>query len=94
MLVSGVFDQPTSVLFLDDGVLQLVGRQDATIVNRKDTAKALTALSAYEVDEIYASQSSLEDRGVDVDALALKVEIIDDARCAELLHATDVVVTD
>ena len=59
MLVSGVFEQPARVLFLDDGVRQLASGQDATLVDRKDTAKALGALPAYDVDELFAHAGSL-----------------------------------
>ena len=54
MLVSGVFEQPARVLFLDDGVRQIAGGQDASLVDRKDTAKALGALPAYDVEELFA----------------------------------------
>ena len=41
MLVSGVFEQPTSVVFIGNGVWQLVG--DGSKIERKDTARALNA---------------------------------------------------
>ena len=53
MLVSGVFEQPARVLFLDDGVRQLASGQDASLVDRKDTAKALGALPVYDVEELF-----------------------------------------
>ena len=94
MLVSGVFEQPARVLFLDDGVRQLVGGQDATLVDRKDTAKALGALPAYDVDEIFAHAGSLAARAIDPDALAVGARVVEDDEVAALLHEADVVVTD
>ena len=94
MLVSGVFEQPARVLFLDDGVRQLAAGQDASLVDRKDTAKALSALPTYDVEELFAHAGSLAARGIEPDDLAVDARIVDDEDVARLLHAADVVVTD
>ena len=94
MLVSGVFEQPARVLFLDDGVRQLASGQDASLVDRKDTAKALGALPAYDVDELFAHAGSLAACGIDPDDMAVDARVVDDEEVARLLHAADVVVTD
>ena len=94
MLVSGVFEQPARVLFLDDGVRQLAPGQDATRVDRKDTAKALGALPTYDVDELFAHAGSLAACGIEPDDMAVDARVVDDAEVARLLHAADVVVTD
>lgn len=94
MLVSGVFEQPARVLFLDDGVRQLAGGQDASVVDRKDTAKALSALPAYDVDELFAHAGSLVERAIDPDDIAVEAHIVEDDEVAALLRAADVVVTD
>ena len=94
MLVSGVFEQPARVLFLDDGVRQLASGQDASLVDRKDTAKALGALSAYDVEELFAHAGSLAARGIDPDDMAVDARIVEDDGVAALLRAADVVVTD
>ena len=94
MLVSGVFEQPTRVLFLDDGVRQLNARQDASVIGRKDTAKALGALPAYDVDELYAHAKSLEARGLAQADIAVEVKVIDDDGVSALIHGADVVLSD
>lgn len=94
MLVSGVFEQPTSVLFMDDGVRQLHAHQDAARVGRKDTAKALGALAAYDVEALHAHAASLAARGISPDALAVDVRVVDDDEARALLHGADVVVSD
>ena len=94
MLVSGVFEQPARVLFLDNGVRQLASGQDASLVDRKDTAKALGALPAYEVDELFAHAESLAARGIDPEDMAVDAKVVQDDEVAALLHAADVVVTD
>ena len=94
MLVSGVFEQPARVLFLDDGVRQLAAGQDASLVDRKDTAKALSALPTYDVEELFAHAGSLAARGIEPDDLAIDARIVEDDEVAKLLHTADVVVTD
>ena len=94
MLVSGVFEQPASVLFLDDGVWQLPAGQDASRAGRKDTAKALGALATYGVQTVYAHAASAQARGIAPSDVTLDVQWIDDDEATRLLHGADVVITD
>ena len=88
MLVSGVFEQPTSVLFLDDGVYQLLG-----LDGRKSSLKALPT---YEVSDLYVAESSLASRGIAAEGIGqpLDVEILDEAGVRDLIGRHDVVVPD
>ena len=88
MLVSGVFEQPTSVLFMDDGVYQLLGLDD-----RKSSLKALPT---YEVSDLYAVRSSLASRGIAPEDIGgpLPVEVLNEAQVRDLIGRHDVVVPD
>lgn len=88
MLVSGVFEQPTSVLFMDDGVYQLLGLED-----RKSSLKALPT---YEVSDLYVAVSSLTSRGITAEGIGrpLRVEVLDEAGVRDLIGRHDVVVPD
>ena len=86
MLVSGVFEQATTVVFLDDGVLQLMGL-DAR-------QSSLRGLPTYEVESLHADAASLAERGVDLDAVALAVEPIEPPALKELIASHDIVLTD
>ena len=92
MLVSGVFEQPTSVIFMGDGVWQLVG--DGSKIDRKDTARALNALPMYDVEALYVDETSLELCGIVVDTIDLPVKVISTAELTHLLHDHDIVVGD
>lgn len=94
MLVSGVFEQPTRVLFLDDGAWQLNARQDAGALGRKDTARALGALDAYGVKALFAHEPSLEARGIAPAHIAAKARLVGDEGIRALLRDAEVVVTD
>ena len=86
MLVSGVFEQPTSVLFLDEGVWQLVGLDE-----RQSSVKALPT---YDVEALHVAVASLESRGLRVEDIALPVRPADSAAVRRIIAAHDVVVTD
>ena len=86
MLVSGVFEQPTAVVFMDDGVLQLAG-----LARRRSPLKALPT---YEVESLYAEAASLEARGLDAGDIELDVEVIGGGGIARLIERHDVVLTD
>ena len=90
MLVGGVFEQPTSVIFMGDGVWQLVG--DGSKIDRKDTARALNALPMYDVEALYVDETSLELRGIVLDTIDLPVKVISTDKLTHLLHDHDIVV--
>lgn len=92
ILVSGVFDQPTKVLFMDEGVLQLIG--DRSVVGEKDTAKKWSSLPVYEINEVFVDEPSLIAQGIARSELPDFVDVVTPAKTNELLHSTDYVVTD
>ena len=85
-LVSGVFEQATTVLFLDDGVDQLKG-----LAERQS---ALKALPTYDVRALYAAAHSLAERQMSVDDIDLPVIAADRAAVRTLIADHDVVITD
>ena len=85
-LVSGAFEQATSVLFLDDGVDQLKG-----LAERQS---ALKALPTYDVRALYAAAHSLAERQMSVDDIDLPVIALDRAAVRTLIADHDVVITD
>ena len=92
MLVSGVFEQPTSVVFIGNGVWQLVG--DGSKIERKDTARALNALPMYDVESLYVDETSLAERGIAFADIDLPVQAISSSEVTQLLHDHDVVIGD
>jgi tRNA 2-thiouridine synthesizing protein C len=93
MLVAGVFEQEVSVLFSGDGVYQLLGAQQGDLVGARDIAKALTALPAYEIEQIYVAAEALGERGLVADDLVLPVRLLHAADLRSLLAQQDVVIS-
>jgi len=92
MLVSGVFEQPCSVVFIDDGVYQLFG--DMMLVRTKDTSRALSALPTYGIDRLYADNQSLYERNLQFASCHLSFQTIDVSEITQLFNEHDIVVTD
>ena len=63
-MVAAVFDFSVSVLFRDEGVWALLDDQDGSHIGRKTFGKVLQALPTYEIEDIYACESSLAERNV------------------------------
>lgn len=92
-LAGGAFDLPIGMLFLDDGVLQLAGAQQPGALQQKDLNANLQALPLFGVEALYASRRSLQERGLDEQALSLAVKVLDDAALTTLIDRYDQVVT-
>jgi len=71
VLAGGAFDLPIGLLFLDDGVFQLLTGQDARTVQQKDLSANLQALPMFGVEELFVCADSAAQRGIDTAALAL-----------------------
>lgn len=63
-LIFGSFEQPTSLFFQGDGVWQLIQEQNGTIISVKDYLKTFAAFEFYDLENIYACQESLIQRGL------------------------------
>ena len=92
-LAGGAFDLPLGMLFLDDGVFQLLAGQQPSALQQKDLAANLQALPLFGVEELYVSARSLSERGLDEVQLALPAQALDDAALTLLLDRFDHVVT-
>lgn len=68
-LAASVYDQDIGMLFMDDGVFQLIKNQNSEEITQKNLSATLSALSLYGVDNIYAHKDSLEDRDLKINEL-------------------------
>ncbi|AKJ99190.1 sulfurtransferase complex subunit TusC [Pseudomonas sp. MS646] len=94
VLAGGAFDLPIGLLFLDDGVLQLLTAQDARAVQQKDLSANLQALPLFGVEQLFVCADSAAERGVAPDTLALDdVNVLDAAQIAALIDRYDQVIT-
>ena len=78
-LAGGAFELPLALLFLDDGVFQLVADQNPSALEQKDLQANLRALPLFGVDQLYICQRSLAERGLSADSLVLPAQPLDEA---------------
>lgn len=93
LLVAAVFDQEVSVLFADDGVYQLLNEQDPSGIGTRSVGAGLKALSTYDVERVYASTQSLEERDVSISDIELPVDTLNAAQISALIAAQDAVIS-
>ena len=105
VLIGAAFDQEVRLMFVDDGVYQLVKGQDTAGIGMKNFSPTYRTLGDYEVKSIYVDEDSLESRGLtqdDLVAIAWEdweteeeieniVEVVDAARVSELMDESDVI---
>ena len=107
VLIGAAFEQDVSLVFLDDGVFQLVEGQDASAVGMKNFSKTYRALGDFEVRKLYVERESLAERGLsESDLMPIvwededegyaekpSIHCVDRAEMARLIGAADVVLS-
>ena len=93
VLTFAAFDQIVGMLFLDDGVYQLLAGQQA-VLGTAVLSDLLGALPLYDVEPVWVEQESLRERGLTERDLAIPVRTVARAAVAELLAGQDVVMAD
>ena len=88
ILAASVYEQVLSVLFLDDGVFQLVPEQTIT-TEQKSISKLLSAFPLYDINELFICQSSLKQRNLDTTALCLNVKSLNSDEVKHLMQQQD-----
>ena len=105
VLIGAAFDQEVRLMFIDDGVYQLVKGQDTSGIGMKNFSPTYRTLGDYEVKRIYVDKDSLAVRGLTKEDLVEIpwedweteeeieniVEVVDTARAAELMDESDVI---
>ena len=93
LLMAVAFEQPVSVVFLDDGVFQLKRDQDPARIGRKHFCAGFPSLAVYDVHDVYAERESLALRGLAAEDLLMPVQVLDSAALGALVEAHDVVMS-
>jgi tRNA 2-thiouridine synthesizing protein C len=105
VLIGAAFDQEVSLMFVDDGVYQLVKGSDTSKSEMKNFMPTYRTLGDYGVRHLYVDQASLEARGLSADDLIEVawedfeteeevdniVEVVDAEQAAQLLAESEVV---
>jgi len=107
VLIGAAFEQDVQLLFMDDGVFQLVKGQDTSGSDMKNFSPTYAALGDYEVTKIYVDEQSLTERGLTLDDLQHlvwededddwaekdSIKLVSRAEVADLMDDSDVVLS-
>jgi len=93
VLIAATFDQDVSLVFVDDGVYELVKGQDSKGIGIKNHSKTYRALDGYDVEKLYVERESMAARGLTEDDLLVDVEVLSSAEMADLMAEQDVVLS-
>ncbi len=90
-LGTGSFGANPTVLFMDDGVWQLLASQQGAAIQQKNHFAMLSALPLYGVEKLLVERDSLDARHLTAKELPDSVTIIDSAQTSRLLADSDVI---
>ena len=93
VLISAAFDQDVSMVFVDDGVYELVKGQNTKAIDVKNFSPTYRALEGYDIEKLYVDDESLKARGLTTESLLVPVEVLNAAQIAELMDQQDVVIS-
>jgi tRNA 2-thiouridine synthesizing protein C len=88
-LAGAAFDRAPTLLFLGDGVLQLLPEQDGRAVGQRTHGRVLASLPLYDVETLYVDAGALRRYGLSTDDLPAGAEPVDDAAIRALLDSHD-----
>jgi tRNA 2-thiouridine synthesizing protein C len=93
VLITATFDQDVSLVFIDDGVYELVKGQQTKAIGIKNFSPSYRALDGYDVEKLYVDQASLDQRGLTVKDLLVPVEVLNAQEMGELMAEQDVILS-
>lgn len=89
-LAASVYDQDIGILFMEDGVFQLLKSQQSQYIDQKNIASILPALTLYGIEKIYVHQESLDTRTIRIDELILDdLQLLNNKDIGNLLSEQD-----
>lgn len=93
ILVGAAFDQEVSIVFMDDGVYQILKDQDTSAIGTKNFSKTFRALEMYDVENLYVEKESMQARGLAEENLNVPVEVLTSEQIGRLMEQQDVILS-
>ena len=93
VLITATFDQDVSLVFLDDGVYEIVKGQNPKGIGIKNHSPTYRALDGYDVEKLYVERESLDARGLTEEDLIVDVTVLEAGELGQLMAAQDVVLS-
>lgn len=88
-LASAAFDQKVSLVFLQDGIFQLLIAKEASAIEAKPHTGVINALPLYDIEGIFYLKEDREARQLNQNSLVAHASEISPAKLQELLRSAD-----
>ena len=92
-LAAAAFEQDIALLFVDDGVWQLLPQQHAARIESKSIERTLMSMPLYDIDTFYVSARCLRERGLDPAGLLGSTVALEPEALAAFIEAHDQVLS-
>jgi len=88
------FEHRVSLLFMDDGVYQILHNQAPAMIGMKEISHAFRAWEDYGIEHLYVEKASLEIRGIGVEELLVNVCLVSSTELHEIMEQQDFIFSD
>jgi tRNA 2-thiouridine synthesizing protein C len=88
-LAAAAFEQAVSLLFVGDGVLQLVPDQDTQQQGVRNLGKLLASLPLYEIEQVYVDAEAADRYHLDLTTAPVSAQALDRQAMSRLLLTHD-----
>ena len=79
VLATSAYSEDLHLFFLDDGVFQLLNKQQPAKILSRDYIATFKMLDLYDIENIYVCRQSMTDRGMTEADLIIDVTVLDEA---------------
>lgn len=90
-LACAAFEQDMALLFLGDGIYQLLKDQQTDTIKSKNHGKVLSALPLYDIDQVYIDFEAMQKRQVATEDLLIPVNELSNDDIIALMQSSDVI---
>ncbi len=88
-LASCAFEQDVSVIFMGDGIFQLINGQNTETLNLKNHSLGIDALSLYGIEKCFYADTDREHRQVSVNELSSAAAPLNEGAIEEYIKTAD-----
>jgi tRNA 2-thiouridine synthesizing protein C len=88
-LAAAAFEQPVQLLFMGDGVLQLLPQQDSHAIGAKNIGRQLASLPLYDIESVFAEAIAVQRYKLDLSTAPVPVQEVTAAQIHGLMSACD-----
>ncbi|MBQ0759910.1 sulfurtransferase complex subunit TusC [Zhongshania sp.] len=88
-LATAAFDQKISLVFLQDGIYQLLSSKDASSIETKPHCGVISALPLYDIENIFYLATDRDDRCINEESLLAHATAISPSDLQALMASAD-----